>query len=121
MTLSALNGFFLLLFKNCIVYLIFCFLTSERLMRILCYIILTLQIKKINELTYFLSCILCFIECCTVSVHYAICLIYFATMYFYHYVYCIFIRICFIALCNICSLMSENSSVEVMFIFITRR
>ena len=116
MTLSALNVFFLLLFKNCIVYLIFCFLTSERLMRILCYIILTF-----NELTYFLSCILYFIECCTVSVHYAICLIYFATMYFYHYVYCIFIRICFIALCNICSLMSENSSVELMFIFITRR
>ena len=25
---------------------------------------------------------------------------YFATMYFYHYVYCIFIRICFIALCR---------------------
>ena len=54
MTLSALNVF-LLLFKNCIVYLIFGFLTSERLMRVLCYIILTL--KKINKLTYFLSCI----------------------------------------------------------------
>ena len=47
MTLSAMNRFFLLLFKNCIVYLIFYFLTFERLMRVLCYIILTLK-KLIN-------------------------------------------------------------------------
>ena len=52
---------------------------------------------------------------------FALSLTYFATMYFYHYVYCIFIRICFIALCNIRMPMPENSSVELMFIFITRR
>ena len=69
--------------------------------------------KKIINLFFILY--ICLIDFCTVSVHYAICFIYFATMYFYHYVYCIFIRICFIALCNICSPMSENSSVELMF------
>ena len=61
------------------------------------------------------------IECCTVSVHYAYIALsfrYFATMY---YVFCIFIRICFIALCNICRPMSENSSVELMFMFIRNR
>ena len=40
---ECFERFFLLLFKNCIVYLKFCFLTSERLMRILCYIILTFK------------------------------------------------------------------------------
>ena len=30
----------------------------------------------------------------------ALSFMYFATMYFYHYVYCTFIRICFIALCR---------------------
>ena len=46
---------------------------------------------------------------------------HFASVYSYVYSYVYIIRICFIALCNICSLMSENSSVELMFIFITRR
>ena len=50
---------------------------------------------------YFLSCIYfltanCFIFYSRVVLQ---CM-YFATMYFYHYVYCIFIRICFIALCR---------------------
>ena len=68
-----------------------------------------------RELHIFIFCITCisfFIECCTVTsiVHFALSFRHLATMYFYHYVYCLFIRICFIALCNIC--MSENSSVE---------
>ena len=50
---------------------------------------------------FFLSCIYfwtanCFIFYSRVVLQ---CM-YFATMYFYHYVYCIFIRICFIALCR---------------------
>ena len=41
------------------------------------------------------------------NMHYAFCSI---TMYLYHFVYCLFIRTCLIALCNLC--MSENRSVK---------
>ena len=56
MTLSDLNVFFSFYCYLKIVFFlsnILVFLTSERLMRVLCYIMLTLK----KKLTYFLSCI----------------------------------------------------------------